>query len=272
MLIQKSLFVLTRGLVLSVLLAKGVNRSLSEELLLWVGCASSYRAPDLASSLMNILRTLEIDYKYLGSNEGCCGSILLRLGLKREFLEVAKGTLNLVLSTEAWKLVTHCPGCLRTFKLDYPAQLGLTLNFEVQHSTQLILDYLKPSILKPIEIKAAYFDPCHLGRHMNIYEPPRRLLSMIPGIRLIELNENRETSLCCGAGGGVRACFEELAQAMAQELLDHIKLTGAEAVITACPFCYHNLKTASNGLLKVLDITQVIQASIEGGLHGVLGR
>lgn len=244
---------------------------MSEELL-WIGCTSSYRVPDLASSLIYILRALKIDFKYLGSNEGCCGSILLRLGFKKEFSEVAKKTLNLVCSTEARRLVTHCPGCLRTFKSDYPSQLGMTLGLDVQHSTQFILDHLKPSILKPIEIKAVYFDPCHLGRHMNVYEPPRRLLSMIPSMKLIELNESRETSLCCGAGGGVRACFEELARTVAQELLDHIKLTGAEAIITACPFCYHNLKTASSEPLKVLDITQIIQASIEGGLHGVLGR
>lgn len=221
---------------------------------------------------MYVLRALDVDFKYLGSKEECCGSILLRLGLKKEFLKVAKKTLNLIRSIEARKLVTHCPGCLRTFKLDYSGQLGATLDLETQHSTQLILDHIEPSILEPIEMKAVYFDPCHLGRHMNVYEPPRRILSMIPSLKLIELNESRETSLCCGAGGGVRACFEELAQAIAQELLNYIKLTGAEAVITACPFCYHNLKAASNGSLKVLDIAQAIQASMEGGLHGVLGR
>ncbi|MEM0217638.1 MAG: heterodisulfide reductase-related iron-sulfur binding cluster [Candidatus Nezhaarchaeales archaeon] len=245
---------------------------MSEELLLWIGCTSSYKVPELALSLMYVLRALKIDFKYLGLNEGCCGSILLRLGLKRWLSEVAKKTLDTICSTEAQKLVTHCPGCLRTFKLDYPSQLGITLSLEVQHSTQLILDHLKLSILKPIEIKAVYFDPCHLGRHMNVYEPPRHILNMIPGMKLIELNESKETSLCCGAGGGVRACFEELAQAVAQELLDYIKLTGAEAIITACPFCYHNLKSASNASLKVLDITQVIRASIDGDPHGVLGR
>jgi len=244
---------------------------LDGELLLWIGCTSSYRVPDLASSFMHILRALKVDFKYLGSNEGCCGSILLRLGLRKEFSEVAKKTLNLIRSTGARKLVTHCPGCLRAFRLDYPLQLGTDLGLEVQHSTQIILDHVKPSILKPVEIKAVYFDPCHLGRHMNVYEPPRHLLNMIPGMKLIELNESREASLCCGAGGGVRACFEELALAVAQEVLDYIKLTGAEAIITACPFCYHNFKTASDGSLKVLDITQVIQASIEGGLHGSLG-
>lgn len=236
-------------------------------LLLWIGCTSSYRVPELARSLVSVLKALDVDYECLGRDEGCCGSILLRLGLKEEFSRVGEDTVSRIWSTEAEGLVTHCPGCMRTFKLDYPRELK-DLGLEVRHSTEAILEHVKPHYLKPLELKAVYFDPCHLGRHLNVYEPPRRLLSMIPGLKVIEPEESKEESLCCGAGGGVRGCFEELAQAMARELLDYFKSLGAEAVVTACPFCYYNLKTASDGSVKVFDILQVIRASMEGRALG----
>jgi len=240
-----------------------------EGLLLWIGCTSSYRVPELAHSFVSVLEALGVHYKYLGRDEGCCGSILLRLGLKKEFSKVAEETAARILSAGAEGLTTHCPGCMRTFKLDYPRELK-ALGVEVRHSTEVILEHVKPSSLKPLELKAVYFDPCHLGRHLNVYEPPRRLLSMVPSLKLIEPEESREESLCCGAGGGVRGCFEELAQAVARELLDYFKSLGAEAVVTACPFCYYNFKTASDGSMKVLDVLQVVRASMEvrprGGL------
>jgi Fe-S oxidoreductase len=242
---------------------------LEEGLLLWIGCTSSYRVPELARAFVFILKALGVDYKYLGRDEGCCGSILLRLGLKKEFSKVAEETTGRILSTGAEALVTHCPGCMRTFKLDYLRELK-DLGVEVRHSTEVILEHVKPSSLKPLELKALYFDPCHLGRHLKVYEPPRHLLSMVPSLKVIEPEESREESLCCGAGGGVRGCFEELAQAVARELLDYFKSLSAEAVVTACPFCYYNLKTASNGSVKVLDILQVIKASMEGRARGEL--
>ena len=238
-------------------------------LLLWIGCTSSYRAPELARSLVSVLKALAVDYECLGRDEGCCGSILLRLGLKEEFSRVAEGTASRIWSTGAKALVTHCPGCMRTFKLDYPRETK-DLGLEIRHSTEVILEHVKPSSLKPLELKAVYFDPCHLGRHLNVYEPPRRLLTVIPGLKVIEPEESREESLCCGAGGGVRGCFEELAQAVARELLDYFKSLGAEAVVTACPFCYYNLKSASDGSMKVLDVLQVVRASMEGRPRGGL--
>ena len=242
---------------------------MERSLLLWIGCTSSYRVPELARALVFILKALGVDYNYLGRDEGCCGSILLRLGLKREFSKVAEETVSKILSMGAEGLVTHCPGCMRTFKLDYPRELK-DLGIEVRHSTEVILEHVKPSSLKPLNLKAVYFDPCHLGRHLKVYEPPRRLLSMVPSLKVIEPEESKEESLCCGAGGGVRGCFEELAQAVARELLEYFKSLGAEAVVTACPFCYYNLKTASDGSVKVLDVLQVIKASMEGRARGEL--
>jgi len=94
-----------------------------------------------------------------------------------------------------------------------------------------------------------FHDPCYLGKHNNIYEQPREILQMIPGIELREMQRNRENSLCCGGGGGrMWADFDEqkhLAEIRVLEALD----TGAEIIATACPFCLLNLEDA----IKVLD-------------------
>ena len=239
-------------------------KALNDVVLTWIGCMSSYRVPELARSLVSILKALNINYKALGRHEGCCGSILLRLGSREGALTIAKDTFNRISQVNAQELVTHCPGCLRTFKLDYPEVLGLKINLEIKHSTQLILEHIDAKKLKPINLKAVYLDPCHLGRHLNVYDEPRNLLALIPGLSLIEPQESKETSLCCGAGGGVRACYEELALTVARELLGYFKSLGVEAVITACPFCYYNLKSASNGPIKVIDIMQLVDSSIRG--------
>ena len=233
------------------------------EVLFWVGCMSSYRVPELAKSMMSVADKLSIPLKLLGVEEGCCGSILLRLGDRRGALQVARVTANVIESSNAKILVTHCPGCLRTFKLDYP-QLGLSLTVDVKHSTQLLADYVGRAELKPINMRVAYLDPCHLGRHVGVYDEPRLLLRSIPGLEVVEPPESRESSLCCGAGGGVRACYEELAMAVARELLAYFKFLGAEACVTACPFCYYNLKASSEGLLEVYDVLQLLDMSIRG--------
>ncbi|MCS7139766.1 MAG: heterodisulfide reductase-related iron-sulfur binding cluster [Candidatus Nezhaarchaeota archaeon] len=238
-------------------------------ILAWMGCTSIYRVPELARSFKSILHSLDVDHRMLGESEGCCGSILLRLGLRGEVLEIAKGTFNRVNQVHPQKLVTHCPGCLRTFKVDYPKIFNLSFSFEVEHSTQLILDYMDAKKLKPIDIRAVYFDPCHLGRHLNVYDEPRNLLALIPGLKLIEPQESKESSLCCGAGGGIKACFDKLAIVVAREVLNYFKTLEMEAVITACPFCYYNLKSASDGSIKVIDILQLIDKSLRGGFLGL---
>ncbi len=237
---------------------------LTKDILIWIGCMSAYRVPELAKSLLLILKSLNVQYKLLGQNEFCCGSILIRLGARDEARSIAEETIKRIHNLHPRILVTHCPGCLRTFKLDYPETLGLKLNLEVKHSTQLILDYIEASKLKPIDLKAVYLDPCHLGRHLGIYDEPRRLLSLIPSLKVIEPLEAKEESLCCGAGGGVRACYEELAKTIAKTLIDYFKSLGANAIITSCPFCYYNLRSASNGSMKIIDILQLIDASIRG--------
>ena len=120
-----------------------------------------------------------------------------------------------------------------------------------------------------------YHDPCHLGRRdhvyvpgeaiMGIYDPPRNIIKSIPGVELIEMERIKENAWCCGAGGGVREAYPDFNAFTAQERIEEAKSTGAEALVTACPWCERNFIDAisKNGdQMKVFDIVELVQQAI----------
>ena len=234
--------------------------------LLWIGCTSSYRTTEIARATVSILRKLDVDYTYLGVDEGCCGSVLLRAGFRDTAERTAADVYEKLKKHEVSEIVTPCAGCYRTFRLDYPEILE-EWPFSIMHISQLLHEKLKRDMLKPVELKVTYHDPCHLGRHCGVYDEPRAVLEMIPGVELVEPKWTREKALCCGAGGGVRSAYPELALAAAQELLEkYLMPTGAEAVVSSCPFCYYNLKAACERLgspVKILDLTMLVEQALK---------
>jgi Fe-S oxidoreductase len=82
-----------------------------------------------------------------------------------------------------------------------------------------------------------YHDPCYLGRHNKIYMPPRELLTNVPGVNLVEMDRNKETSFCCGAGGGRMWLEENIGTRINQNRGDEAMATGATKIAVACPFC-----------------------------------
>jgi heterodisulfide reductase subunit D len=115
-------------------------------------------------------------------------------------------------------------------------------------------------------MKVTYHDPCHLGRHSGVYEPPRRVLSKIPGITLVEMQNNRKNSNCCGGGGGFFTIKPEEAISIALRRTNEALQTGASSVVTACPLCEMNLRYASGrldeGKLLVQDLIELVAMSI----------
>ena len=102
-----------------------------------------------------------------------------------------------------------------------------------------------------------YHDPCHLGRHCGVYEPPREVIAKIPGIEFREMDFNRKTSHCCGGGGGVRSAYPEESMDIAGTRLDEASF--ADVVITTCPFCVNNLDAAKGDRkVQVRDLVEII--------------
>ncbi len=244
------------------------------EILYWAGCVASYLMPDIGTSMVKLLRKANMKHKYLGPREICCGYPLILSGDTESFKIQANKVVELIVSENVDTVVTNCPGCYRAFSKFYPEYIG-KLPFRAIHSTQLVYNLIKEGVIKPskhLNLTCTYHDPCDLGRHLGIYDIPRELISMIPGIRYVEMDRSRDAARCCGGGGGLRLLIPQLSTQIAvTRIKDDVIPTGVDAVITACPTCIKNLKdgvsiaSAIYGLkeVKVFDIVELISESIE---------
>jgi len=202
----------------------------------------------------------------LGQKEICCGATTYNLGVEDAFKEIATENTEMLNSLEVGKVLTSCSGCYSVMKNEYPKVARR--NFEVVHVVeyldQLITEgKLKPT--KPVNLKITYHDPCHLGRYSGLYDAPRRILEAIPGIELIEMPRNREKAWCCGAGAGVKTTYPDFAAWIGEQRVEEAKATGAEALVTACPFCEGNLSDvvqATEAGLEVFDVTDLLLKSL----------
>lgn len=227
----------------------------SAELLIFGGCTASYRMPPMLQTGVTILTRLGIPYAYAGGREQCCASPLLRTGQ----LETAEGliarNLDLFASTGARQIVTPCGGCSKTLKHDYPLwarKLGKPFDVEVLHFSEVYVRLIRQGRLKPfkaVEKTVTFHDPCHVGRSQGLFGEPREILAAIPGVRLVEMPNNREQSRCCGAGGGVKANYPQMAAEIARGRVNEAIATGADMLVTMCPFCQGSFAQA----IKELD-------------------
>jgi Fe-S oxidoreductase len=151
------------------------------------------------------------------------------------------------------RVVVSCAGCYRTFWEDYPQLVG---EVDVVHISQLLEELLEDGKLQldREDWKVTYHDPCHLGRHLGEYEAPRRVIR--EKAELVEMDKNQERARCCGSGGGVKSAYPELSQGMAERRMLDAEKTGAELLVTCCPFCVLNLE--SGGKMRVLDLTEFL--------------
>jgi Fe-S oxidoreductase len=202
------------------------------------GCVAREKLQKVAMATEEILKEAGIDYQLL-DNEGCCGSVLLRTGFQEDALKIMLETLK---DIGEEKVLVSCAGCYRAFKKDYPEILGKEV--DVVHTSQLFADLIKEGKIQPhvTEERVTYHDPCHLGRHMGEYQAPRQVLEETA--ILVEMDRNRQRSRCCGAGGGVKSAFPETSHKIARMRLEDAEKTGAELLVTCCPFCILNLQSA----------------------------
>ena len=184
-------------------------------------------------------------------DEKCCGSVLLRTGFESEAKEQIKINSEIF---KGKKILTSCAGCYKTLKEDYE---GL----DVIHISQLLNELIKKGKLDfgKRDLNVTYHDSCHLGRHLNVFDEPRDVIVTVAN--LVEMENIRENSLCCGAGGGVKSAYPEIADEMARSRISQAIETGCKILVTSCPFCKLNLE---NDDLEVLDLTEFLV--LYGGL------
>jgi Fe-S oxidoreductase len=253
-----------------------VSGELPEEVeyLFWVGCAGAYeeRAKKTTKAVAELLHMAGVNFAVLGKRETCTGDPARRSG--NEFLYQILSQENIATFNETFgdrskgkkKVVVTCPHCFTTIGRDY-AQSGFEL--EMLHHTQLLNALIKEGRLKPSphksEKKLTYHDPCYLGRHNQIYAPPRELLEA-SGCDVEEMPRNKERSFCCGGGGGRMWMEEKLGTRINLNRVDEAIETGAAEVAVACPFCRIMVgdgMVARQSDVEVLDVAQVLLRSVK---------
>ena len=230
------------------------------------GCLSTYREQDIAQAVAKILNILEIPFYVLGENEQCCGNPMLMVGnlfLARELMrhncELMKGK----------KVIASCAGCYRTFIQDYPKLLGDECTVDATHIVKVLaknIEQGKVKFTKEVKKKVVYHDPCELGRDMQVYDEPRKILEAIPGLEIVEFESNREKTWCCGGGGALKGVNYNLAIEIAGDKVKQANDVGAEVIISACPSCKTNITDgirAAGSDLKMMDLMELV---IEAGI------
>ncbi len=243
-----------------------IKQSQDAKLAYFVGCTTSYREQNIAINTAEILNSLQVDFKIL-KDEHCCGSPVYMTGQTEKAKQIAKANIDIFKDEGIEKIITSCAGCYRMLKETYPKKFELEHGLEILHLPEFILEKINNNEVKfdnNLKMKITYHDPCHIGRHMGIYEPPREVLKNIPGIEIIEMPRNRQNAWCCGSGGGVRSAFKELSSFAANERIEEAKETTAEAIVSCCPFCLNQFK--SNILddgIKTYDLSELINKAIK---------
>ncbi|MBM4237064.1 MAG: (Fe-S)-binding protein [Euryarchaeota archaeon] len=226
------------------------------EVVYFMGCTAAFRSPDTVIATMDILDAAGVKYRVLGEDEWCCGSVLRRTGFVDEADRLREHNVKAFKDARVKTVVTSCAGCFRTLKKEYGME-----GIEVLHITEYVDRLLQEGKLsvKKSRDRVTYHDPCHLGKHMGVYDAPRRVMKKVA--TLVEMEHCRENSMCCGAGGGVKSAFGETATGIGAKRMDEAKETGAKVVVTPCPFCRTNLADSSD-CLPVVDFAEFVASKL----------
>jgi Fe-S oxidoreductase len=249
------------------------------EYLYWVGCAGALedRAKKATKATAELLHAAGVKFAVLGPAEACTGDPARRLGNEFVFQMLAQQnvqTLNEagVAKEHGKKVIASCPHCFNTIAREYP-QLGG--NYEVIHHTQLLSRLVEEGHLKPVNAvneKVTYHDPCFLGRHNQVYTPPRHVIESVPGVRAEEMHRCKGKGFCCGAGGARMWLEERTGSRINENRVDEALALDPDSIATGCPYCMVMLGDAVNAkkaagqakeTLEVIDVSQLLVRAIQ---------
>jgi heterodisulfide reductase subunit D len=244
------------------------------EVAYFVGCVSSFfpRSYKVPQSLVQIFDRTGVDYALLGGAEWCCGYPLFINGELERARELIRHNVEAVRAMGAKTVVMTCASCYHFWKHSYPAALGVEkmqdLGLTVLHATEFLADLLETGNLKLRELRenVTYHDPCDLGRKGGVTEAPRRVLAQIPGLRLVEMAENRDSSRCCGGGGNLETFAPEVSQAVARTRIRQAADVKAGTLVSACQQCERTLAQAARAeriRIRVKDITELVLEALD---------
>lgn len=239
------------------------------EVLYWVGCAASYdeRAQMVARSFLTLLNAADVKYGVLGEEEKCNGEVARRFGEEGLFQQLAQENIRTLNRYQVKTIVTTCPHCFNTIKNEYPSFGG---KFAVVDHNSFLSELLTSGRLRikgGEKKRVTYHDPCYLGRHNDVYEPPRSVLASVESLTVVEMERNRERGFCCGAGGANYWYEVPRSEKCADIRLKEARQTQATTLGVACPFCLGMFTEAVIGKklqekFTVKDVAEILAESL----------
>ncbi len=241
------------------------------EYLFWVSSMGAYdnRSQKIALSLAKIMNEAGITFAILGNKEKNSGDTPRRLGNEFLFQEMANANIELFQRHNVKKIITIDPHAYNTFKNEYP-EFGLEA--EVYHHTELLADWIKEGRIKPkfeVNETITYHDSCYLGRYNEVYEPPRDILKAIPGVKVVEMDRNRQNGMCCGAGGGMMWMEEKAGSRVNVARTEQALAVNPTMIGSGCPYCLTMLSDGTKAKeveeqVQTLDVVEILEKSMFG--------
>ncbi len=232
-----------------------------------LSCGGEAGAAPLEAAV-KVLRRLGIEPGYLAENEPCCGAPLNHAGLQTKFAENARQAHRVMKSAGVKRVISIVPYCTYTLSELFPLYVD-GYDLEVKHFLEVVAEKLPSLKLRfPRKVKVTYHDPCQLVRYLSLIEEPRRILTSIENIELVETDWTKgEWATCCGGGGGFETVFPALSQVLAVNRVTELMETKPDIIVTHCPGCVMQLKDGLRQLkikgVEVLDLAQVVAMAME---------
>lgn len=241
------------------------------EYLFWVGSMGSYdnRSQKIALSFAKLLNEAGVKFAILGNKEKNSGDTARRLGNEFVFQELATNNIDEFEKNDVKKIVTIDPHAYNIFKNEYP-DFGLTA--EVYHHTEVLYQLVKEGRLKPkyeVNETITFHDSCYLGRYNEVYDPPREILKSISGVKLVEMERNRDTGMCCGAGGGLMWMEEETGHRINVARTEQALEVNPTVISSGCPYCLTMLTDGTKAKevedkVSTYDVAELLEKAVCG--------
>ena len=241
------------------------------EYLFYTGCAGSLdtRNKRNTEAIARILNAAGVSWGTFGKDEKCCGDSARRLGNEYVFDRMARENIKMMQEAGVKKIIVECPHCYNTIKNDYK-QFGA--DFEVIHHAELILQLIESGKLqlkkKADAGKIIFHDSCYLGRYNGIFDQPRKLIEKATGKAPMEMDRRRETSFCCGAGGGRMWMEETEGTRINMARVTEAMKSDPDTICVCCPYCVTMMEDGLTDIkapdkVKVIEIAELVEKAIK---------
>ncbi|MGI8539845.1 MAG: (Fe-S)-binding protein [Rubrobacteraceae bacterium] len=205
--------------------------------------------------------------------QGCCGALSTHAGREDESMSFAKQTIDTFENLDLDYVIINSAGCGSTMKeyghilRDEPeyAERAKRFSEKVRDVSEFLQEVGTVAERHPLPTTVAYHDACHLAHAQGIRAQPRKTLTDIPGMEVMEI---KEPEVCCGSAGIFNMVEPDTAGQLGERKAKNVAATGAKMIVTSNPGCtlqiQGSLKKMGYGEMPARHPMEVVDASIRG--------